>query len=343
MSGLHWHKRDHNERYKETRRLSPMARCVLNDLVDTMYSTGKPLPYDIPYLCHICVFRDKRQIEKPLQELIDTGFITVTDKGLCNPVAMELIEAANAHMANGKKGGRPSKKQASVTDQSAISPASVPDQFSITSSSQGSGFVENQLLSQNPIELELDIEKEKKEPPMPPGGGGVISSHFRALSVVGYSDVCLASRQAVAATANVSDLFGGEPSAPPKPTKPTKPKRSRRQVDYSADFLRFWELNPDRGPDGHNKKRSKANWEAAVEAGALPEDLIRGWGIYAESKRTSPDYGTHWVKSAQNFLDPEERMWTRFQTAPNVHVLRLGQNHNGFDRPRRQIARGQAG
>lgn len=176
MVGLPWHKRDHNARYDETRRISMLAKGMLSDLVDVMYRTGKPLPNDMAYLCHVCAVRDKRQIEKPLMELIAAGFIVETPEGLMNPVAMTGIEEANRHIANGKGGGRPAKSKAQAKQQ-ANRAGSLPDHNPTTAGTEHSNFVENQRLSRNPIEEDQD--KKKNPPPTPSaspgqsdGGGG---------------------------------------------------------------------------------------------------------------------------------------------------------------------------
>lgn len=111
-------------------------------------------------------------------------------------------------------------------------------------------------------------------------------------------------------------LFGDAAAEPSAKTD----KRKRRQIEYSEDFLRFWAINPNRGPDGHDKGRSYKNWKAAIAGGATAEILIDGWTNYVNGKRDTQDYGTQWIKSAQNFLDPENRMWLRFQSAPANNV-----------------------
>lgn len=176
MVGLPWHKRDHNARYDETRRISMLAKGMLSDLVDVMYRTGKPLPNDMAYLCHVCAVRDKRQIEKPLMELMAAGFIVETPEGLMNPVAMTGIEEANRHIANGKGGGRPAKGKAQAKQQ-ANRAGSLPDHNPTTAETHHSSFVKNQSLRQNPIEEDQD--KNKNPPPTPStspsqsdGGGG---------------------------------------------------------------------------------------------------------------------------------------------------------------------------
>lgn len=111
-------------------------------------------------------------------------------------------------------------------------------------------------------------------------------------------------------------LFG---EAEAKPSA-NKAKGKRRKIEYSDDFVRFWDINPNRGPDGHDKGRAYKNWKAAIAGGATAEAMIDGWTNYVNGKRETQDYGTHWIKSAQNFLDPENRMWLRFQSAPADNV-----------------------
>jgi hypothetical protein len=294
-------------------RLSATEKLVLVRLAVYADHDGTSVYPAVATVANDCGISD-RAVQITLKKLIATGILVLMNAGGGRSKTTEYaIDLDKIRSQLAKQAGEIAKPENGAKDEN-------PE--------DGSGYVATnpERGSQNPEggspDSSLRVINTDIPFKSPVWLSGAVASFLPSLSMSGSVTV-------EPSQASEPDLFGGEPSVPTKPTKPTKPKRSRRQVDYSADFLRFWELNPDRGPDGHNKKRSKANWEAAIEGGASPEDMIRGWGVYAESKRTSADWGTQWVKSAQNFLDPEERMWTRFQTAPNVLHLRPGQVRNG--------------
>lgn len=135
-----------------TRGLSDRARGVYVDLLARMYDLGRPLDFDIRDLCRFLGYRDRRQLDPVLRELITAGKIAVVDGKLTNARALREIAAAHERIAAGKRGGRPRKKPAG-NDRAGneIASRSPPDADldPILTRSQGVGTEQNQPLTCN--------------------------------------------------------------------------------------------------------------------------------------------------------------------------------------------------
>ena len=95
---------------RDTAHLSLMEHGVYSVLLDTYYSTEKPLPPDLESLCRICRAMTKEE-RAAVKSVVDQFFPTDGDGMRHNrradieiPAARVRIETARE---NGKKGGRP--------------------------------------------------------------------------------------------------------------------------------------------------------------------------------------------------------------------------------------------
>lgn len=152
MPGLTRYNRYPRDYLSGTRTLSLEAKGVYNDLIDTIYDTGRPIPYDMTYLCRLCGVRDKRTLMKPLNELLAAEKVRLVDGALINDRAMAELEEAARHIENGRQGGRPPKRGDAV--ETPHSSSAVPPSASGLQVDCGqipnSAFVEDQALSGNP-------------------------------------------------------------------------------------------------------------------------------------------------------------------------------------------------
>ncbi|WP_109049377.1 DUF1376 domain-containing protein [Azospirillum sp. TSA6c] len=152
MPGLTRYNRYPRDYLSGTRTLSLEAKGVYNDLIDTIYDTGRPIPYDMTYLCRLCGVRDKRTLMKPLNELMAADKIRLVDGVLINDRAMAELEEATRHIENGRQGGRP-PKQADAVETRHSSPAVSPSASELhadCNQTHDAAFVEDQDLSENP-------------------------------------------------------------------------------------------------------------------------------------------------------------------------------------------------
>lgn len=152
MAGLTRYNRYPRDYLGGTRTLSLEAKGLYNDLIDTMYDTGRPLPYDVQHLCRLCGVRDKRTLLKPLNELIEAGKIRVLGDVLVNDRTMSEIEEATQHIENGRTGGRPrnSKEPSQSADSSLAVPATASEPQANSKQTPIPSIVQNQQLNRNP-------------------------------------------------------------------------------------------------------------------------------------------------------------------------------------------------
>lgn len=165
MAGLTRYNRYPRDYLGGTRTLSLEAKGLYNDLIDSMYDTGGPLPYDVQHLCRLCGVRDKRTLLKPLNELILAGKIRVLGDTLVNDRTMSEIEEATQHIENGRGGGRPrNPREASQSVETLL--AVTPTASGLKADCAPTptpGFVENQSVKQNPpTPTPRPIEEEKR-------------------------------------------------------------------------------------------------------------------------------------------------------------------------------------
>ena len=131
-----------------TQGLSDRARGVYIDLLARMYDLGHPLDNDTKDLCRFLRYRDYRQLNPVLKELIEAGKIIVTDDGkLTNERFEREVEAANRHIENSRKGGHAKAKKAR---KKVTKPVPEGDQRATSGRSQDPSFVEKQPLNPCP-------------------------------------------------------------------------------------------------------------------------------------------------------------------------------------------------
>lgn len=88
---------------------------------------------------------------------------------------------------------------------------------------------------------------------------------------------------------------------PPKGAKDAKPD----------GFDQFWAEYPKR--DGANPEQPAAQrYASALKAGATPETLLRAVRAYAAEMKRKGNIGTGYVKQAQFWLSPRDRLWEHY-------------------------------
>lgn len=133
-----------------TRELSDRARGVYIDLLARMYDIGRPLDYDEKDLCRFLGYRDSRQLLPVINELVTKGKVEIVDGKITNARAAREIEAAQERMDNGRKGGRPRRRNAECPPETGTSEAPARHQQARRSHVPKAGFVENQCDNEKP-------------------------------------------------------------------------------------------------------------------------------------------------------------------------------------------------
>lgn len=147
-----WHRHFHGDVLREEMPLTLAARGLLGGLKNLMFSFAGPIKNDLTWIGKMLGLRDKRTVAKALQELIDMGYIEVTDEGLAHQTTMRELDANSALFASyGLTGGRPAKEEG----ENEFADSSRTDDELIEDCSQS-------FLSQ-PIEI---IENTKKPSPL---------------------------------------------------------------------------------------------------------------------------------------------------------------------------------
>lgn len=201
-----WHRHFHGDVLREEMPLSLAARGLLGGLKNLMFSFAGPIKNDLTWIGKMLGLRDKRTVAKALQELIDMGYIEVTDEGLNHQTTMRELDANSALFASyGPTGGRPAKEEG----ENEFADSSRTDDELIEDCSQSP-------MSQ-PIEIIEDLKKPEaiKEqsqnqttsvgsktevaPSMPVGGGGsdvqkIIEEFFRIAGCIWGPDVAAKER-----------------------------------------------------------------------------------------------------------------------------------------------------
>jgi len=120
-----------------------------------MYDLGRPLDNDTKELCRFFGYRDYRQLNPILRELIQAGKIIVTDDGkLTNDRFKKELDAAHQRIENAQKGG---KGKAEKRERKLLNRY----QRATSGRSQDPSIEEKQSL--NPCSPSPSIEKEKKK------------------------------------------------------------------------------------------------------------------------------------------------------------------------------------
>ena len=128
-----------------TQSLSDRARGVYIDLLARMYDLGHPLDNDTKDLCRFLRYRDYRQLNPVLRELIEAEKIIVNGDGLLTNERFEReLGAANLHIENSKKGGAAKAKK---TRKKVTKPVPAGDQRATSGRAQDPSFVGKQSLN----------------------------------------------------------------------------------------------------------------------------------------------------------------------------------------------------
>lgn len=104
------------------------------------------------------------------------------------------------------------------------------------------------------------------------------------------------------------DRKGSEGKGSEKKGSPSagRAKRARRPThDYPEDFQRFWNEYPRRAGDDP-KRRALRSWNARVNDGASPDDMIQGAIRYCRYVDALGKANTEFVMQAARFLGPED-------------------------------------
>jgi len=101
----------------DTRGLSHAAKGCYIDILSVIYNQGEPITYDEGYLCQLLGFKQARSMRKVVNELFDSGKLTIVEGMIVNNRALEEIEKANFNIENGRKGGKKSRKNTKKTSK----------------------------------------------------------------------------------------------------------------------------------------------------------------------------------------------------------------------------------
>ena len=151
-----------------TRGLSAAARGAYIDLLSAMYDTGGPIPHDRKYLCRYLGFRDRRQLDPLIAELIEAEKIFVDGDRLSNARAMIEIDAFNERQNQASKGGKSKPQKSRERLKNGTRSDSRGDLEAPRVRTQGAGIGEKQTLnpcpSPSPSPSPSPIEEERDAP-----------------------------------------------------------------------------------------------------------------------------------------------------------------------------------
>ncbi|MEQ8344833.1 MAG: DUF1376 domain-containing protein [Sneathiellaceae bacterium] len=234
-----------------TRTLTAAAKGVYIDLLAAMYDRGQAIDADPKWLCRLLGFRDRRQLQPILDELLADRKIEIRDGRIHNRRADAEIEKAHRDIRNGSKGGRPKKQAAPEGDQKAPSAAPAGDQRPSSTLFPVDHFQGKQALSQNPPSPSPSPSPKKRES----------RSRQRALDVdtlpTAWRDFCQRER----------------PDLDPTHTFATFKDVAADKAWLSADWLAKWRTFVRR-----EHRPAVGNRRAGPSSGALQDIVLRRGG-----------------------------------------------------------------
>ena len=191
--------------FSGTRTLSLAAKGVYFDLLNVMYDTGKPVPYDLGHLCRVLGCRERRTVTGPMAELVGAGKLKVIETGDGWAISNDRFERemqaseARAKARKAKKAlssqtqGDRIKQNQTVSLSENAEPAQ--NEFANFEPTQGVSIEQNQTLNSNLAcaravfnSKERKKVSKKEDPPLVPPKGAKRSAQFPASWSKGIPD-----------------------------------------------------------------------------------------------------------------------------------------------------------
>ena len=287
MTGMSRYDRYPRDWLGGTRTLTFAERGLYSDLVDIMYDTGKPVPLDWKYLCRALAVRDRRSIEKPLQELLDQEKVVIEDGRITNRRWEREHAAYLRRAADGAKGG------SSRHDRDTIDARSPHDQdrAPTVGGTHGGEIEEKQELDTKPPSPSPppSVSKEERLPVGSPKKAG------DALAIPSFLKRDGPQPEHVDQPTQQNPKT--EPVCQPPAEQASEPK-ARAKTTRRTGLPAGW------APNGTIPTQQ---WKTACDQGAVEDDIRDHWGEFCNSAEAHGRLYANWPAAWRTWLGNIER------------------------------------